>query len=152
MGGDRRSSAEASLPPCPPRANRASRTVRWQGPGDTRRVCAPARGGGGDYGSPVAVSGEVRGRMDGLHPWYIAQLDADAQRVRSALAHPDRTLRIIRSLRAVAARHAPGPGRADGTRRCRACRAVSPCQELRLLASAYDDRHGYLEGWRPWGS
>ncbi|WP_235037379.1 DUF6221 family protein [Actinomadura sp. K4S16] len=90
--------------------------------------------------------------MEGLYPWYLDQLDTDAQKARQVLAHPHRTLRIIRALRAIAARHAPGPERADGSRRCRSCQAVSPCEELRLLASAYDDRPGYVSGWRPWGS
>lgn len=44
-----------------------------------------------------------------------------------------------------------GPGNYSWTARCQECHSEEPCKTLRLLASAYATRPGYLEEWRPHG-
>ena len=52
----------------------------------------------------------------------------------------------IAAKRARIALHAPV---GDGVQHCGVCRLTSPCRTLRLEASAYADRPGYDEAWRP---
>lgn len=93
----------------------------------------------------------------------IGETDVDVSDVRWA-AHIERhdpasVLADIAAKRAILGLHNgdypydpdDGPGNYSWTARCQECHSEEPCKTLRLLASAYADRPGYLEEWRPRG-